>query len=121
MGDVGMMPGLFMASASVVLSRFFVMTGRMFMVLGRLRVMFCALLAHRGFWRIEAQTDLCSSHIRLEYTDRVASKDHKSLHYFEKSYAKNDCGPCLESHCLANGSANCGDSAASATREAPPK
>jgi hypothetical protein len=47
MGDVGMMPGLLMVSASVVLSRFFVMTGRMFMVLGRFRVMFRALLAHR--------------------------------------------------------------------------
>jgi hypothetical protein len=32
-GDVGMMPGLFMAPAGIVLGRFFVMAGRMFMVL----------------------------------------------------------------------------------------
>ena len=49
MRDVGMMPGLFMAPASVVLGRLFVMAGRMFMVLRRFCMMFCALLAHRGF------------------------------------------------------------------------
>ena len=48
-GDVGMMPGLFMAPAGIVLGRFFVMAGRMFMVLRRFCMMFCALLAHRVF------------------------------------------------------------------------
>jgi hypothetical protein len=54
MRNVGMMPGLFMAPADVVLGRFFVMAGRMFMVLRRLVMMFCAFLAHmegiRIFW-----------------------------------------------------------------------
>jgi hypothetical protein len=40
---VGMMPGLFMAPAGIVLGRFFVMAGRMFMVLRRFCMMFCAL------------------------------------------------------------------------------
>jgi hypothetical protein len=42
-GDVGMMPGLFMAPAGIVLGRFFVMAGGMFMVLRRFCMMFCAL------------------------------------------------------------------------------
>ena len=46
-GDVGMMPGmmpgLFMTPAGIVLGRFFVMAGRMFMVLRRFCMMFCAL------------------------------------------------------------------------------
>jgi hypothetical protein len=49
MRDVGMMPGLFMAPAGVVFGRFFVMAGRMFMVLRRFCMMFCALLTHRAF------------------------------------------------------------------------
>jgi hypothetical protein len=48
MREMGMMAGLLMAPASVVLGRFFVMAGRMFMVLRRFCMMFCALLAHRG-------------------------------------------------------------------------
>jgi hypothetical protein len=60
MCDVGMMPGLFMASAGIMLSRFFVMAGRMFMVLRRFCMMFSALLAHRGF-EGEVQTDPRSS------------------------------------------------------------
>lgn len=54
MRDVGMMPGLFMAPAGVVLGRFFVMAGGMFMVLRRFCMMFCAWLAHKegmkDFW-----------------------------------------------------------------------
>ena len=49
MRDVGVMPGLFMTPAGLVLGRLSVMAGRMFMVLRRFCVMFCALLAHRGF------------------------------------------------------------------------
>jgi hypothetical protein len=49
MRDVGMMPGLFMAPAGVVLGRFFVMAGRMLMVFRRFCMMLCALLAHWGF------------------------------------------------------------------------
>jgi hypothetical protein len=49
MRDVGMMPGFFMAPTGVVLGRFFVMAGRMFMVLRRFCMMFCALLAHMAF------------------------------------------------------------------------
>ena len=49
MRDVGMMSGLFMAPAGVVLGSFFVMAGRMFMVLRSFCMMFCALLAHRAF------------------------------------------------------------------------
>jgi hypothetical protein len=45
MCDMGMMPRLFMAPAGLVLSRFFMMAGRMFMVLRRFCMMFCALLA----------------------------------------------------------------------------
>ena len=67
MRDVGMMPRLFMAPAGVVLGRFFVMAGRMFMVLRRFCMMFCALLAHRGFLRVEVQTDARSSSIHLQY------------------------------------------------------
>jgi hypothetical protein len=49
MCDMGMMPRLFMAPAALMLSRFFMMAGRMFMVLRRFCMMFCALLAHRRF------------------------------------------------------------------------
>jgi hypothetical protein len=49
MRDVGMMSGLFVATAGVMLSRFFVMAGCMFMVFRRFCMMFCALLAHRVF------------------------------------------------------------------------
>src|ERR1700686_407556 len=48
-GDVGMMPGLFLSPAGIVLGPFFVMAGLMFMVLRRFCMMFCTLLAHRGF------------------------------------------------------------------------
>ena len=48
MCDVGMMASLFMATAGVVLSGFFMMASRMFMVLSGSGVVFCALLAHRG-------------------------------------------------------------------------
>jgi hypothetical protein len=47
MRDVGMMSGLFVATAGMVLGGFFVMAGCMFMVLRRFCMMFCALLAHR--------------------------------------------------------------------------
>jgi hypothetical protein len=46
MCDMGMMPGFFMAPAGVVLGRFFVMAGRMFMVLRRFCMMFCTFLTH---------------------------------------------------------------------------
>ena len=49
MGNVGMMPCLFMATAGVVLGCFFVMAGCMFMMLRRFCMMFCALLTHRAF------------------------------------------------------------------------
>jgi hypothetical protein len=45
MGNVGMMPCLFMATAYVVLGCFFVMAGCMFMMLRRFGMMFCAILA----------------------------------------------------------------------------
>jgi hypothetical protein len=48
MRDVSMMPCLFMAPAHLVLGRFFVMASRMFVVLCRFGMMFCALLAHSG-------------------------------------------------------------------------
>ena len=48
MCDLGMMACLFMATAGVVLGRFFMMAGGMFMVLSRFGVVFCALFAHRG-------------------------------------------------------------------------
>ena len=70
-GDVGMMPGLFMAPAGIVLGRFFVMAGRMFMVLRRFCMMFCALLAH-GVLRVEVQAGSRSSRIRLQYAERIA-------------------------------------------------
>jgi len=53
---VGMMPSLFMAPAGMVLGRFFVMTGRMFMVFRRFCMMFCASLAHRGFVGLRSKT-----------------------------------------------------------------
>jgi hypothetical protein len=49
MRDVSMMPSLFMTPAGMMLGRFFVMAGRMFMMFRRFGMMFCALLAHRGF------------------------------------------------------------------------
>jgi hypothetical protein len=64
MRDVGMVPGLLMVPAGVVLGRFFVMARCMFMMLRRFCMMFCALLAHRGL-RVEVQTDSRSSRIRL--------------------------------------------------------
>jgi hypothetical protein len=48
MRDVGMMASLFMATAGVMLGGFFMMAGRMFMVLSGFAVVFCTLLAHRG-------------------------------------------------------------------------
>jgi len=47
MSHVGMMRGLFMGSARIVLGCFLVMACCMFVVLGRLGVMFCALFAHK--------------------------------------------------------------------------
>ena len=52
MGNVGMMSCLFMATADVMLGRFFVVAGCMFMMLRRFRMMFCACLAHREGIRI---------------------------------------------------------------------
>jgi hypothetical protein len=49
MRGLGMMTCLFMATAGIVLGRFFMMASRMFMVLSRFCVVFCALFAHRGF------------------------------------------------------------------------
>jgi hypothetical protein len=47
-GDVGVMCALLMATASIMLGRLPVMSGRMFMMLCCFRMMFCALFAHRG-------------------------------------------------------------------------
>jgi hypothetical protein len=55
MREVGMMPCLFMVPGGVVLGRFFVMTGGMFMMLGRFCMMFCACFAHKGVLRGEVQ------------------------------------------------------------------
>ena len=46
MRDVGMMSGLFMATAGMVLGGFSMMAGRMFMVLSRFCVVFCTLYTH---------------------------------------------------------------------------
>ena len=46
MRNVGMMRGLFMASAGVMLGCFRVMASCVFVVLCRLGMMFCALFAH---------------------------------------------------------------------------
>jgi hypothetical protein len=64
--DVGMMRRFFMAPALMVLRRFFVVSGRIFMMLRRFQMMFCTFLAHKvgiggflldGFLRmIESQT-----------------------------------------------------------------
>ena len=48
MRGLGMMACLFMATAGVVLCRFFMMACGKFMVLSRFCVVFCALFAHRG-------------------------------------------------------------------------
>jgi hypothetical protein len=50
--DVGMMGRLLVAPGSIVLGRLLVMSGCMFVMLRCFRVMFCALLAHRGFYRV---------------------------------------------------------------------
>jgi hypothetical protein len=47
--SVGMMRCLFVAAALIVLGCFVVMAGRMFMMLRRLGMMFCALFTHK--WR----------------------------------------------------------------------
>ena len=44
MCEVGMMASLFMATTGIMLGRFFVMVGCMFMVLRRFCMMFCAFL-----------------------------------------------------------------------------
>ena len=56
MRDVGMMACLFMATAGMVLGGFFMMAGRVFMVLSRFCVVFCTLLTHRGVGLILKQT-----------------------------------------------------------------
>jgi hypothetical protein len=45
--DVGMMRRFFVAPALMVLGRFFVVSGGMFMMLRRFQMMFCAFLAHK--------------------------------------------------------------------------
>ena len=45
--DVGMMRRFFVASALMVLGRFFVVSGGMFMMLRRFQMMFCTFLAHK--------------------------------------------------------------------------
>ena len=65
----------FHGSRWLVLGRFFVMAGRMFMVLRRFCMMFCALLAHMAFdafsffLRVEVQIGSRSIRIRLQYAD----------------------------------------------------
>jgi hypothetical protein len=52
----------------MMLSRFFVMAGRMFMVLRRFCIMFCALLAHKAFEGVrsnQVRVQTYSSSIRL--------------------------------------------------------
>jgi hypothetical protein len=45
--DPGMMRRFFVASALMVLGRFFVVSGGMFMMLRRFQMMFCTFLAHK--------------------------------------------------------------------------
>jgi hypothetical protein len=52
MRDMGMMSGLFVVSARMVLGCFLVITGGMFVVFRRFGVMFCTLLAHIGGLRV---------------------------------------------------------------------
>jgi hypothetical protein len=47
MRDVGMMAGFFMVPACVMLGRFFVMSGRVFIMLRSFSMMFCAFFTHR--------------------------------------------------------------------------
>jgi hypothetical protein len=56
MGNMGMMCGLFMATADGVLGCFFAMAGRMFMMLRRFCMMLFAWLAHRE--RLSYRLDL---------------------------------------------------------------
>jgi hypothetical protein len=49
MRHMGVMCRLLMVTSAVMLGRFPVMSGRMFVMLCRLRMMFRALFAHRGF------------------------------------------------------------------------
>jgi hypothetical protein len=49
MRHMGMMCRLLMVTSAVMLGRFPVMSGRMFVMLCRFRMMFRALFAHRGF------------------------------------------------------------------------
>ena len=45
--DVGMMASFFMVPACVMLGRFFVMSGRVFIMLRSFSMMFCAFFTHR--------------------------------------------------------------------------
>ena len=47
MRDVGMMAGFFMVPACVMLGGFFVMSGRVFIMLRSFSMMFCAFFTHR--------------------------------------------------------------------------
>jgi len=47
-GDVGMVPALFVIAGFVVLRCFPVMSGRVFMMLRRRVMVFCSLVSHRG-------------------------------------------------------------------------
>jgi hypothetical protein len=49
MRDIGVMAGLFMAPACVVLGRFFMMSCRVFMMLRSFNMMFCAFFTHRRY------------------------------------------------------------------------
>ena len=59
MGEMGVISGLFMFTACVVFGRFSMMAGRLFVVLRRSFMMFCASLAHRFLWgdKVEVETN----------------------------------------------------------------
>jgi hypothetical protein len=56
MRDVGVMAGLFRVAACVMFGRFFMMPGRVFMMLSSFDMMFCAFFTHKeiteDYWNL---------------------------------------------------------------------
>lgn len=66
MCDMGVMAGLFMAPACVVLGRLFVMSCRVFMMFRSFIMMFCAFFTHsdiiEDYWDLGGSFEIVESH-----------------------------------------------------------
>ncbi|MBV8377389.1 MAG: hypothetical protein JO279_10340 [Verrucomicrobia bacterium] len=97
MRDMGMMSGFFVISTGMVLSCFFMMAGRMFMVFRRFCVMFCTFLAHN--WG----SSVSRENIELQHYHRCANRRSRQQFVTLRIYCQTLTGPTIRrSHASAS-------------------